>query len=99
MTGAGPTRFLVLYALLYGGFGAQSPYLPALLDSRGIGAERIATILAAATAIRIVSGPVAGRLADRLDAPRLVFAICSAASALIALGYWQSHAFWTLFIV
>src|SRR6185437_14436536 len=72
MTLAAPIRFLPLYTLLYAGFGVQSPYLPALFDNRGIGPEGIATILAAGTAIRIISGPVAGRVADRLDAPRLV---------------------------
>jgi MFS transporter, PPP family, 3-phenylpropionic acid transporter len=99
MTLAAPIRFLPLYTLLYAGFGVQSPYLPALFDNRGIGPEGIASILAAGTAIRIISGPVAGRIADRSDAPRLVFATCSVAAALLALGYWQSHAFSILLAV
>jgi PPP family 3-phenylpropionic acid transporter len=91
--------FLLLYASLYAAFGVQSPFLPALFDSRGIGSERIAIILAAGTAIRIASGPLAGRLADWLDAPKMVFAGCSAAAALFALGYWQAHSFWALLLV
>jgi PPP family 3-phenylpropionic acid transporter len=92
-------RFLLLYATLYAAFGVQSPYLPALLDSRGIGPEGIAIILAAGTAIRVASGPVAGRLADRLDAPRMMLAGCSAAASMLALGYWQAHSFWALLVV
>jgi PPP family 3-phenylpropionic acid transporter len=91
--------FLLLYAALYAAFGVQSPYLPALLDSRGIGSEKIAIILAAGTAIRIASGPIAGRLADWLDAPKIVFAACAAAAALLALGYWRAHSFWALLVV
>jgi PPP family 3-phenylpropionic acid transporter len=92
-------RFLLLYGSLYAAYGVQSPYLPALFDSRGIGPEKIALILAAGTAIRIASGPVAGRLADWLDAPNLVLAGCSAAAAILALGYWQAQSFWSLFAV
>jgi hypothetical protein len=47
----------------------QSPYLPSLLSSRDLRPEAIALVLAASTAVRLVAGPVAGRLADRLDAP------------------------------
>jgi len=42
------------------------------------------TLLAAGTAIRLLSRPIAGRLADYFDAPRLIFAICAAAAALTA---------------
>src|SRR5690349_19135884 len=81
------SRFLVLYATLYAAFGVQSPYLPSLLDSRGLPSEAIALVLAAGTAIRLAAGPAAGRLADRLDAPRTVLIVSSAAAGLIALGY------------
>ena len=80
-------RFLALYGALYAAFGVQSPYLPSLLDSHGLPPEAIAVVLAAGTAIRLVAGPTAGRLADRLDAPKAVLIVCSAAAGLIALGY------------
>ena len=35
-------RFLILYGLLYAGFGVQSPYLPILLDNRHLRPETIA---------------------------------------------------------
>jgi MFS family permease len=72
-------RFLILYGTLYAGFGVQSPYLPNLLDSRNLAPEAIATLLAAGSAIRLVAGPVAGRLADTLDAPKAVLAAASPA--------------------
>ena len=56
-------RFLILYGALYAGFGVQSPYLPSLLELRNLTPEAIATLLAAGTAIRLVAGPAAGRLA------------------------------------
>ncbi|HJU18400.1 MAG TPA: MFS transporter, partial [Stellaceae bacterium] len=58
-------RFLLLYGALYAGFGVQSPYLPALLKDHGLSAGLIGTALSAATAIRILAGPAAARIADR----------------------------------
>src|SRR5438128_8040893 len=81
------SRFLILYAALYAGFGVQSPYLPSLLENRGLRPEMIALALAAGTATRLLAGPAAGWLADRLDAPKIILALCSAAAALIGLGY------------
>ena len=92
-------RFLVLYGALYAAFGVQSPYLPSLLDSRGLPSEAIALVLAAGTAIRLAAGPAAGRLADSLDAPKAVLIICSAAAGLIALGYLPARGLWPLLIV
>jgi MFS transporter, PPP family, 3-phenylpropionic acid transporter len=61
------SRFLILYAALYAGFGVQSPYLPSLLESRDLRPEAIALVLAAGSAVRLVAGPAAGRLTDRLS--------------------------------
>jgi MFS transporter, PPP family, 3-phenylpropionic acid transporter len=92
-------RFLALYGALYAAFGVQSPYLPSLLDSHGLTSEAIALVLAAGTAIRLAAGPAAGHLADRLDAPKAVLIVCSAAAGLIALGYLPARGLWPLLIV
>ena len=63
-------RFLILYGLLYAGFGVQSPYLPILLDNRHLRAETIALALAAGTAMRLIAAQAVARLADRLDVPK-----------------------------
>jgi MFS transporter, PPP family, 3-phenylpropionic acid transporter len=96
---AGLSRFLVLYAALYAGFGVQSPFLPSLLDSYSLRPEAIALVLAAGTAVRLAAGPTAGRLADRLDMPKAILAVCAAAAALIALGYLPARGLWPLFAV
>jgi PPP family 3-phenylpropionic acid transporter len=92
-------RFLILYGVLYAGFGVQSPYLPSLLESRNLGPEGIALVLGAGTAIRLIAGPIAGRLADILDAPKAVLAACSAAAALIVLGYLPGTGLLLLFVI
>jgi MFS transporter, PPP family, 3-phenylpropionic acid transporter len=92
-------RFLALYGALYAAFGVQSPYLPSLLESRNLLPQAIALVLAAGTAIRLAAGPAAGRLADRLDAPKAVFSTCAAAAALMALGYLPAQSLWLLFLV
>ena len=62
--------FLLLFALLYSAFGAASPFLPALMEGRDIPAEQIGIIFGIATAIRLISAPIAGRIADRTLAVR-----------------------------
>src|SRR3984893_589587 len=45
------------------------------------------------------AGPAAARLADRLDAAKLVCAGCAAAAAMMALLYLPAQGFWPLFAV
>ena len=86
--GAAPLpRFLLLYGGLFAGFGAASPFLPSLLQERGLGPDAIGTVLAAGTAVRLLSGPAGGRLADRLGLRRTVLAALTAAAAAVGLGY------------
>jgi PPP family 3-phenylpropionic acid transporter len=80
-------RFLGLYAGLFGAFGVASPFLPGLLNQDGLDASAIGIVLAAGTAIRLLAGPIGGRLADRMQRPSLVLTGFTAAAALVALGY------------
>ena len=91
--------FLVLYAVLYAAFGAASPFLPALIEDHGIAPEQIGMLLAAGTAIRLISAPIAGRIADRTRALRLTLAICAIGTALAALGYLTAWSFWAILAV
>src|SRR5262245_35475950 len=80
-------RFVLLFSVLYLAFGVASPFLPALLGSRGLAAEQIGLVLALSTVMRLVSGPVAGHIADRFHALRIVLAICTAAAGAVALSF------------
>lgn len=92
-------RFLALYGALFAAFGAASPFLPGLLEQRGLGPEQIGAVLAAGTATRLIAGPAGGRLADRLGARRPVLVALAAASAAVALGYLLPGGFQTLLLV
>ena len=80
-------RFLVLYVAMYAAFGVASPFLPAFLHARGLGAEALGALLAAGTAIRLAAAPLAGRLGDRLHGLRLVLLASASAAALFTCGY------------
>jgi PPP family 3-phenylpropionic acid transporter len=90
--GAFPS-YVLLFATLYAGFGVMSPFLPALLQARGLRPEGIGLALALSTLVRLVSGPVAGRVADRLGALRSVFAACATAAAACGLSFLPAHGF------
>jgi MFS transporter, PPP family, 3-phenylpropionic acid transporter len=81
------TRFVLLYAALYSAFGVASPFLPAFISSRGLDAEEVAILLASGTAIRLVAGPLAGRLADRHRLWSRLLAGCAAGAGGCALLY------------
>jgi PPP family 3-phenylpropionic acid transporter len=89
-------RFIIFYALLYAAFGAASPFLPAFLAGRGIAPEEIGLLLASSTAVRLISGPLAGRLGDLFHAVRLVLCLCTAGASIAALCYLPAHGFWLL---
>jgi PPP family 3-phenylpropionic acid transporter len=91
--------FLLLFGLLYAAFGAASPFLPALMEARGLPVEQIGILFGTATAIRLISAPLAGRIADRTQALRATLAICAVATALAAMGYGSAWGFWGLFVV
>lgn len=90
-TGAGRwgglARFLVLYAALYGAYGVLSPVLPGFLDARGLTPGEIGLLLAAAGALRLAVGPLAGAFADRHRAGRSVLAASLALAGLSALAH------------
>jgi len=92
-------RFITLYFALFSAFGFVSPFLPAFLAGRGLGPEEVGVVLGAATALRLVCGPMAGRLADRLRAFRAELAVCAVLAAGAALLYLAAHGFWTVMAV
>jgi PPP family 3-phenylpropionic acid transporter len=92
-------RFLALYAATFAAFGVASPFLAAFLAVRGLGPEAIGLVLAAGTATRLIAGPVGGRIADRLGAPRSVLVACTAASAGVAFAYLPAAAPWAFLLI
>jgi MFS transporter, PPP family, 3-phenylpropionic acid transporter len=82
---------------MFAAYGVASPFLPAFVSERGLPAEELGLVLGAGTAIRLLSGPLAGRLADRLRALRAVLVACICLAAVITLGYLPAHGFWFFF--
>ncbi|WP_348644621.1 MFS transporter [Methylobacterium sp. WL1] len=92
----GLSRFLVLYVALYGAYGFLSPILPGFLAARGLEPGQIGTLLAAAGALRLVIGPLAGAFADRSRAGRPVLAASIALAGLAVLAHLPGVGFWQL---
>jgi PPP family 3-phenylpropionic acid transporter len=79
--------YLVLYGALYLAYGTESAYLPAFLRSHGLSLEQIGLMLATGTMVRIGAGPLIGRLADFIEAPKQVLSVAASLSGLIGLAY------------
>jgi MFS transporter, PPP family, 3-phenylpropionic acid transporter len=91
------TRFVLLYGAMYAGFGVASPFLPAFLSARGLAPEQLGLMLAAGTAVRLLTAALAGRIGDLLRALRVVLFVCTTLAALVTLGYVAARQFWFLF--
>jgi len=80
-------RFVLLYSAMYSAFGVLSPFFPRFLESRGLTPQEIGVFFGVGTMMRLVSTPVAGRIADRSGALRTVLAVCvfAATAAGVAL--------------
>ena len=92
-------RFILLYAVLFSAFGSSSPFLPAFLAGRGLGADELGFVLGAATAVRLVCGPIAGRFADRFQLFRTELAVCASVAAGAALLYLLAEGFWAVMAI
>jgi len=92
-------RFVALYALIYGAYGVASPFMPAFLEQRGLVAEQLGVLFGCSTAIRLVSGPLCGRLADVTGAVRGVLAICAMLAAIVAAGLLASAGYCRLLVL
>jgi PPP family 3-phenylpropionic acid transporter len=88
-----PRRHALLFATQFFAFGVILPFLPAVLAARGMTPTEVATALAMGSALRLVAGPMGGRLADALGGPRIVLALGAAAAALAALGFLAASGF------
>jgi len=92
-------KFVALYAAMYAAYGVASPFLPAFVSARGLSPQEIGVALAAGTAVRLVSAPLAGRIADLVQALRVMLVVSIAAAALVTLGYLPARGFWMVLAV
>jgi PPP family 3-phenylpropionic acid transporter len=78
--------FILLYVLMYAAFGVASPFWPRFFETRGMSPEQIGLLLGLGTIVRLIAGPIAARVADRLQQLRGVLAAAAALAACLALG-------------
>jgi PPP family 3-phenylpropionic acid transporter len=88
---------MLVFAALYAAFGVASPFMPALMESRGLTPEQIGLLFGCATAARLLSAPLAGWIADATNGLRITLAVACISAALSSLGYLTASGFWPLF--
>ena len=93
------SRFVAFYGGTFAAFGVASPFLPGLLQENGLSPGQLGTVLAAGTAVRLMSGPLGGQIADRTGRAPLVLTGFAAASAAVALAYGPARGMAALLLV
>src|SRR4051794_33962880 len=81
-----PARFACLFAAQFAAAGAILPFLPAVLDAKGLSTEQVSAVLAAGSAVRLLAAPFIGRGADRLDDPRRVLVLAATVAGCTGCG-------------
>lgn len=89
---------VLCYAALFAAFGTEAPFFPAYLAAKGLGPDRIGTLLSAGTIVRLSIGPLLGAVADRTGA-RALLAIAAPCAGVIGLGYLLGTGYATLLLV
>jgi PPP family 3-phenylpropionic acid transporter len=92
-------RFILLYVLMYAAFGAASPFWPLFFESRGLTPEQLGFLLALGQLMRLIAGPLAGRVADILGALRASLATCTSFAALLTVALLTVEGFWPLAVI
>lgn len=80
-------RLFLIFALIYGAFGVQSPFFSVFLQDSGLQTSTIGLLLAGSTVIKLVSAPFVGRFADYYSALSPVLAVSLLGCGLTSLGF------------
>lgn len=92
-------RISLLYCFLFLGMGVQVPFLPLWLQDKGLSEGRIAAIVAAMIAVRIVTAPLGAFIADRYNNRRAII-IAGTGLSFAAYGLMTlMHGFWPILFV
>jgi PPP family 3-phenylpropionic acid transporter len=100
MSRLGPLpAFIGLYAAMYAAFGAASPFWPRFFEVRGLTPEELGILFGLGTAMRLIAGPLANRIADIFGALRAILAVCIVTAVAAALGLIGAQGFWLLLTI
>src|SRR5437868_12630460 len=86
--GGQATRLGAFYAASFLVVGVQLPFWPVWLAGRGLDAQEIAIVFAAAIWAKVIATPLLGALADRFGQRRIVMIALAAASCAAYAGLW-----------
>ncbi|MCO6419547.1 MFS transporter [Siccirubricoccus sp. KC 17139] len=82
-----PWRFALVFATQFIVPGVLMPFLPVVLAGHGLSATEIATVLAGASAVRLVAAPAVGRGTDGWGDARGVLLLAATGATCTVTGY------------
>ncbi len=78
--------FALLLSAMFAAIGTTMPFFPPFLAAAGLTPQGIAAVLFAGSLVRLIAGPVLGRVAD-LHGLRRVLALCALLAAAFQAGF------------
>jgi PPP family 3-phenylpropionic acid transporter len=92
------SRVGIVIAAGFAAAAINSAYLPLWFADHGLTASEIGQVVGAASLLRVVGGPLAGWVADRLGRPQAVVAAAAGIAALSAMALPGLHGFLPLLV-
>ena len=93
----------VRLSALYGGMflviGIMMPFWPVWLDAKGLSAAEIGLVFAAGSTVRVLTGPLAARIADRPGERKRPIIFMTISAFVLFLPFAIADSFWTIFIM
>lgn len=92
-------RLGALYAGMFLVIGILMPFWPVWLEARGLSHTEIGLIFAAGSTVRVFTGPLAARLADRTGERKRFIVFLTLAAFCLYLPFYFLENFWSIFLL
>ncbi len=92
-------RLSALYGGMFLVIGIMMPFWPVWLDAKGLSAAEIGLVFAAGSTVRVLTGPLAARIADRTGERKRPIIFMTISAFVLFLPFAIADSFWTIFII
>lgn len=92
-------RYAAFYTAIFAAIGIYIPFWPLWLGEKGLSAPEIATLLAAASWLKIATTPGFAQISDRSGRPKATMIVVALLSVVFYALLWDASGFWTLLMI
>ncbi len=92
-------RYAAFYTAIFAAIGIYIPFWPLWLGEKGLSAPEIATLLAAASWLKIATTPGFAQVSDRSGHPKVTMTLVALLSVVFYALLWDVSGFWPILLI